>query len=315
MRQVTAAATLTILSLMALQARQPTPEIRHYPLPADVTFPEGMAYDQKERAAFAGSLRTQAIGRIALDGTESGIISPPGALFQDMHGMTVDNAGRLWVAGGRSGQIAVLDSRTGRVLKRFQTPTDPAPLVNDVAVVSSSAYFTDTWRPTLFRITFADDQFSEAEPWLPFTGTPAEYAQGKPNLNGIAASADGRYLVVVQTHNGLLFRVGIADRSVTPIDLGGETVISGDGLVLDARTLYVLRPAGPDIVTIELSDDLTTGRVVSRFKDPAVNSPTTAAKAGDRLLVVNSQLNKQATTNADPRYEIVSIPLSMLSGK
>ena len=313
MRKLTLVATLSlVLWLPAIQARQPNPEIRRYALPAAVTFPEGIAYDEKDDAAFAGSMETQAIGRVSLDRNESRVVSPAGALFPDMHGLTVDDAGRLWVAGGRSGQIAVLDSRTGRILKRFQTPVDPAPLINDVAVVGSSAYFTDTWRPTLFRITFKGNQFSEPEPWLQFKGTSLEYTEGA-NLNGIAGTTDGRYLIVVQTNTGRLFRVGVADKSVTPVDL--EAIPSGDGLVLDGRRVYLLRPTELEIVTIQLSEDLTKGSIISRFTNAALKSPTTAVKAGDRLLVVNSQLNRRSTKNPDLPFEILAIPLSMLSGK
>jgi Cu-Zn family superoxide dismutase len=314
MCKLIAAATLAmVLPMLSIVAQQPNQEIRHYVLPPEVTHPESVAYDKKDRALFVGSFQTQAIARISFDGKESRLLSPVGALFPDVHGLTIDNVGRLWVAGGRSGQIAVLDSHTGRVLKRFQIPLDPAPLVNDVTVFGSNAYFTDTWRPTLIRVTFKDNEFREPEAWLQFTGTPVEYSQG-PNLNGIAASDDGRYLILVQTNKGLLFRVGIADKSVAPIDLGGEALTSGDGLVLDRRKLYVMRPVDQEITTIELSKNLLKGRVLSHFKNPALDAPTSARKVGDRLFVANSHIDKPHTTNV-VRFELLSIPLSMLLGK
>jgi Cu-Zn family superoxide dismutase len=300
--------------VLAVHAQQNKLEIRHYPLPTDVTYPEGMSYDPKSGIAYVGSVETNAIARVDVNHKESSVLSPPGALFPDMHGVRVDGAGRVWVAGGRSGHMAVLDPHTGKILKSFDTPADPPALINDMAIVGSNVYFTDTFRSILWRITANGNQFSEAEPWLQFKGTAVEYSEGA-NLNGIVASADGRYLIVDQTNKGLLFRIKIADKSIIPIDIGGEALTTCDGLALDARMLYVMRLGQHEIVTIELSRDLAKGHVVSRFHDPALKGPTAAAKVGDRLLVTNSQMNKRSTKSAEVPFEVVSIPLPMLSGK
>jgi sugar lactone lactonase YvrE len=52
---------------------------------------------------------------------------------------------------------------------------------------------------------------------------PIEYGEGF-NLNGIAASGDGRYLVAVQSNSGNLYRADTESREVTQIDLGGEAL-------------------------------------------------------------------------------------------
>jgi Cu-Zn family superoxide dismutase len=227
--------------------------------------------------------------------------------------MKLDTAARLWVAGGRTGRAAVVDARSGKVLKRFETTTPAASLINDVALVGTAAFFTDTFTPTLWRVTTRGDQIGELEPWLAFAGTPLQYAEG-PNLNGILATPDGRHLVVIQMNKGLLFRIDIADKRVSAIDVGGAPLSGGDGLVLDGTTLYVVRQTEEEIVTLELSADLGTGRVRNRFKNPALAWPATAAKAGNRLLVVNSQFNRRANGSAKTPFEIVGIPLAMLAG-
>jgi hypothetical protein len=43
--------------------------------------------------------------------------------------------------------------------------------------------------------------------------------------------------------------------------------------------------------------------------------PATAAKVGDRLLVVNTQFNKRNTKDPVLPFSIVGVPVSMLSGK
>ena len=296
------------------------PDIARYELPPDVTFPEGIAFDPSQNVIYTGSAATGNLVRMTLDKKQTTVVAPAGTLmavepFPALLGMKLDAAGRLWVAGGRTGQMVVVDSRNGKVLKKFETPLKGKSLINDVVIVGPSAYFTDSLTPTLWRVTAHGDDIGELEPWLQFAGTPLEYTTPGANLNGIAATADGRNLIVVQMNKGLLFRIGVEDKRVAPIDIGGESVATGDGLVLDGRTLYVVRQGEQEIVTIQLSDDLGKGRVVSRFKDPALAWPATAAKAGDRLLVVNTQFNKRTTKDPVTPFSIIAVPLARLSGK
>ena len=128
------------------------------------------------------------------------------------------------------------------------------------------------------------------EVWLELDGTPIAYQSGF-NLNGIAATEEGRHLLTVQFNTGQLFRIDTETREVAQIDLGGVALTTGDGLVLDGRTLYVVRENPAQVVPVTLSDDLLSGEVGDAFSDPSFDLPTTAAKVGDRLLVVNSQLD------------------------
>ena len=289
-------------------------------LPADVTYPEGIAHDPKRNVIYTGSAASGTVVRIALDSGQVSSVSAGGSLmatepFPALLGMKVDASGRLWIAGGRTGQIVVVDSQTGKPLKKLEVPTQGASLINDVVIVGSNAYFTDSLTPTLWRVATSADRIGDLEPWMQFGGTALEYTKPGANLNGIAASADGRYLVVVQMNKGLLFRIGVQDKQVAQIDLGGELVTTGDGLVLDGRTLHVVCQGEQQIVTIELSADLAKGRVASRFKDPALAWPATAAKVGDRLLVVNTQFNKRNTKDPVLPFSIISVPVSMLAQK
>jgi Cu-Zn family superoxide dismutase len=318
MRKLAATLPLVVtLSLAAPHAQQP--QIAQYPLPADVTYPEGIAYDAKNGAIITGSAATTSIVRMPVESKQATVISPDGAIwagdaFPALLGMKVDGAGRLWISGGRTGRIGVVDSKTGKLIKRLETPAQPAGLINDVAIAGSDAYFTDTLRPTLWRVSVKGGQVGEVEPWLQFTGTAIDHSQA-PNLNGIAATPDGRSLIVVHMGKGLLFRIDTADKRITPIDTGGEALNTADGLVLDGRTLYVVRQGEQEIVTVQLSDDLAKGKVVSRFKNPALMWPATAAKVGDRLLVVNTQFNKRNTKDPVLPFSIVGVPVSMLAGK
>jgi sugar lactone lactonase YvrE len=319
-RRLIAALTTAPALLAAAVLAQPQAEIVRYELPPDLTFPEGIAYDAKQNVVYTGSAATGNLVRVALGTKQAAAVSPAGSLmatepFPALLGMKLDPAGRLWIAGGRTGQMIVVDSRSGKPLKKFEVPSPGASLINDVVIVGSSAYFTDSLTPTLWRVSTTGDQIGDLEPWLQFTGSPLEYTKPGANLNGIAATADGRHLVVVQMNKGLLFRIGVADKQIAPIDIAGESVATGDGLVLDGRTLYVVRQGEQEVVTIELSPDLAKGRVLSRFKDPALAWPATAAKVGDRLLVVNTQFNKRTTKDPVLPFSIIGIPISRLAGK
>jgi Cu-Zn family superoxide dismutase len=207
--------------------------------------------------------------------------------------MEVDEEGRLFIAGGETGRIFVYDTESADLVRRLDTPDAEATFLNDVAVTpEGDAYFTDSIRPVLFRVPSTGDGVGEAEPWLNFEGTPAEYEEGF-NLNGIDATEDGRYLVAVQSNTGELLRIDTASKEVVEINLGGETLTNGDGLLLDGRTAYVVRNEQELIVPVELSGDYTSGKVGEPFTDPSFAFPTTIAKTDGRLLVVNSQFDKQ----------------------
>jgi Cu-Zn family superoxide dismutase len=282
--------------------------VRTFALPGGRVFPEGVAYDPASGDFFVGSTQDGAVYRgnvrdgpremeIFLEGGEDG--------RSGVTGMKVDERGRLWIAGRTTGRVFVYDVASGNLIRAFETPRTAATLINDVTVTGDAAYFTDSFRPTLFRVPLASGSVGEIEPWLDFGGTPVRY-RGGFNLNGIAATADGRYLITVQFNTGKLYRIDTETREITEVDLGGERLGTGDGLLLDGWTLYVVRESPAQIVPVELSEDFASGQVGETFSDPSLRFPTTIAKYDDRLLVVNSQLN-----TGRPRlpFTVSSVPI------
>ena len=315
-RAVVLVPALAAAVFVAVQAQGPA--VTTYQLPPEITYPEGIAVDEKTKAVYVGSAATAAIARMNPDGTGASILVKEGTLpaepFPSVLGMKTDGAGRLWVAGGRTGIISVIDTASGKELKRFEVPTKGKSLINDVAIVGGSAYVTDTLVPTLWRIPVKGNDLGALEAWIEFAGSPLQYETG-PNLNGIAATPDGRYLIVVQMNKGLLFRIGVNDKRITQIDTGGEALNTGDGLLLDGTTLYLVRQGEQEVVTLALSDDYSRATVRNRFRDPAIMWPATAAKAGDRLLVVSTQFNQRQSGKAQTPFTVVGIPLATLAGK
>jgi Cu-Zn family superoxide dismutase len=279
-----------------------------YVLPGSAVFPEGVAFQPASGDFFVSSTSDGTIFRGNVAGGAARPFLAGGADDRTTAiGLKVDE-GRLYVAGGGTGRLWIYDTNSRNLIARFETARRPT-FINDVAVgPAGTAYFTDSQSPVLYRV-FTDGSGQLAfEEWLDFTGTPLVYQQGF-NANGITISSDGKFLIVVQSNTGKLFRIEIANKAVREINLGGETVTNGDGILLDVRTLYVARNRNGEIVKIQLAEDLGSGVVVGRTVDPSLAYPTTIAKAGERLLVVNSQFDKrgEGLTPALP-FTVSSIP-------
>lgn len=136
------------------------------------------------------------------------------------------------------------------------------------------------------------------EAWLDLTGTaivyqsnlnlddPSGLGLNAINLNGIVATNNGKYLIVVQTNTGKLFRIDIASKDVTEIDLGGATLTYGDGILLSRRrTLYVARNQIALIALVQLSEDFSRSTVVSSF----ANATASPGDDGDLLVRLSGE--------------------------
>jgi sugar lactone lactonase YvrE len=292
-------------------------EVRQLDLPAELLYPEGIAINGEQSFIYTAGGADGRVVRVDIQTGRAETIAEPGAIvpvgtsdFPAALGLELDTAGQLWVSGGRTGVISVLDTKTGTVLRKF--PTGRArSLLNDIVVTVDAAYVTDTLEPVLWRVPLTDGEIGELEAWIDFTNSPLRYVEGA-NLNGIEVTPDGKTLLVVQMNTGRLFRIDTRSASIAPIDIGEETVAGGDGLVLDGQTLYVVRQPDAEIVTIKLADDFLSGQVTARFKDPGLLWPATAVKAHGNLLVANSQFNKRGSSDPSLPFSIAVVPLELL---
>ena len=274
---------------------------RVYTIPGAAVFPEGIALDRRGRSFFVGSTTD---GTIYKGNVRQAAMAPLAAGGADGRttavGMKVDGRGRLLVAGGGTGKAFVLSTADGRTLKVLDSrPGTAQTFINDVTVAGGFAYFTDSRRPVILRAATSGDTVGDLEPWLDLTGTPFVYRDGF-NANGIASYDRGRLLVVVQSNTGKLFRINTRTKDVSEIDLGGRTLTNGDGLVAHGSRLFVVRNANNEIVEVKLRRGKRKGRVRSTITSDRFRFPTTAARDGKRLLVVNSQFDKRGGTPALP---------------
>ncbi len=199
---------------------------------------------------------------------------------------------------------ATFDGAAGPTRTYASAPAQ-ATFFNDLVVAPDGTVFvTDSNRPALYHVAPGAD---EATVFVEFAGTPFAYLEGF-NANGIAITPDGGTLIVVQANTGLLFRIDVATRAVTAIDLAGTTVPGGDGLVLDGTTLYVVQNGADQVAVIEMSDDLTSGTRTGLLTDDRFSSAATTALVGDRLLVTNAQFGAMQTGATLP-FEVLVLPV------
>ncbi|WP_320068668.1 superoxide dismutase [Micromonospora sp. RTGN7] len=264
--------------------------------------PEGIAADG--RYAYLGSRATGAIYRADLiDGTGE-LISP--ATGTPSLGLKVDRRGRLFVSGGTAGDARVVDTRTGGVLATYRLGAAPT-FVNDVVLTDRAAYFTDSYRPVLYRLPLGRHGGlppAEAVTTIPLTGA-FQQVDGVINLNGIATTPDGSGLIVVQSNTGSLFRVDPATGATTTVDVPGQTFTTGDGLLRDGRTLYVVRNRLNQVAVVTLNRAGTVGTLAKTITDPNFDVPTTVARSLGRLYLPNARFTTPPTP-ATP-YTVVAV--------
>ena len=257
--------------------------------------PEGIATAGEQ--FYVGSIPTGAVYRGSLR-TGKGSILVPAEPGRAAIGMKVDR-GRLFVAGGNTGNAYVYSARTGGLVRTYHLSTGGS-FVNDVVVTRRAAWFTDSFKPVLYRVPLGPSGAPlppAAVATVPLSGA---YVHGPDfNVNGIAATANGKTLVIVQSATGKLFTVG-ANGVTRAISLAnGEAVPNGDGILLDGKTLYVVQNQLNVIAKIALAANLRSGRVLRRISSTQFDVPTTAAQLGSRLYAVNARFGTAATPATD----------------
>lgn len=255
------------------------------PLP-DGFQPEGIA-TKGANTFFVGSIPSGAIYKGDLR-TGEGSIFVAAEEGRNAIGLSLRN-GMLFVAGGFTGEAYVYDAMSGEELASFDL-TQASTFVNDVVATQDAAYFTDSVNQVLYKVPIGGKgQFGDPVE-LELTGDIA-FTEGF-NANGIDATPDGETLVLVQSNTGQLFTVDPVTGVTTLIHLGGDTVTNGDGILLDGvRRLWVVQNRDNLLTLVSLAPDLSSGAVVDRFTHETFDVPTTVAKAGGYVALVNARFD------------------------
>lgn len=195
----------------------------------------------------------------------------------------------LFVAGGFTGQAYVYDARTGAHIAVLEL-ANPAlgTAINDVIVADGAAWFTDSFHPHLYRVPIGADGSIGAPSRLVVSG-PAAHLSGDFNLNGIAATPNGKTLIVAHSGDGALYTVNPGTGASAAI--AGADVPNVDGILFEAGRLWAVQNVSNQVTVLRLSTDLSSATVDGIITSPLFQIPTTAARDGSRLALVNAKFD------------------------
>ena len=211
-------------------------------------------------------------------------------------GMSFDQrSGLLYVAGGFGGTAYAFDGGDGAEVATIQLAAPFASWINDAFVTKDAVYFTDSFQANIYRLSL------DAKGWLPdppeveviplggdFVLMPQQPPDLIINANGIVATPDGRWLLIVGSALGTIYRVDPQTGYAKAIDLGVADAAYGDGLVLRGHTLYVVQNYLNQVRVMELDPDFASGTYVEDLTSDYFRVPTTAAIFGNALYTVNA---------------------------
>jgi sugar lactone lactonase YvrE len=244
-------------------------------------------------------------GNLQRGTAERFIDAPPGRMAVGMAANVAHDL--LFVAGGFTGQAYIYDTRSGATVASYQFGAPDSSLINDVALTKDGAWFTDSFQAELYFVPVS----RAGVPALTFrtlalSGPAAALSpvSGTVNLNGIQATADGKTLIVAHSANAQLDTVDPTTGASATI--AGVSVPNVDGIVLEAGRLWAVQNFSNQVSRIRLAPDLSSGVVEEVITSPLFQIPTTAARFGSRLAVVNAKFDTGIPPKAD-QFEVVLV--------
>lgn len=290
------------------------------PILGDATYPEGIAAHSGTQDLFVGGVANGDIQRIDALGDVT--------FFKEAHedgllnviGLAVDpERNRLFVCSTSffdptvAPSLVVFDTVTGDRLASLSPPPDGLPhFFNDVAVDGAGrAYVTDSFAPVVYTVDADLSGLDVLATDPAFLLDPMGF-----NLNGIAVTTDDRFAiasVATLAETGRLFRIRLDDGTVFPIPTP-PSFPGVDGLLtLDDRTMIGIG-GSPVVQRFDFTEDFDAVEI-TRFPEAVeyLDFPTTAARLGTRVYVVNSQLDHFVPgqpafgTDPDRPFEVIGV--------
>lgn len=286
---------LGLISIATTGSASPSPDVIVLP---GANSAEGIATGAGS-TFYAGELFTGDIfrGDLRSGDAERFIDAPAG---RQALGLKVDlSHDLLFVAGGFTGQGYVYDLSTGAAVADFQL----GAVINDVVVTKDAAWFTDSAQPHLYRVPIGPGGTLGPPSTLVVEG-PAANIGFDFNLNGITATPNGKTLIVAHSGLGALFTVDPDSGDSSSIE--DVAVPFVDGILFEAGRLYAVQNFLNQIAEINLSPDLSSGSVENLITSSNFQVPTTVARSGNLLAVVNAKFDTGFPPTADT-YEVVIV--------
>lgn len=292
----TALAALFAAAPLGAATAEPFPDV--IPIPTG-SLPEGIATgtgtsiyagSRADGSVWLGDLRTGE-GDILVEGTEGRMAVGIKVRF-----------GLLFVSGGMYGDAYIYDATTGEEVAVLDLTDGPA-FINDVTVTKDAAYFTNSAAAEIYAVELAGGTPTGVVETIPLTG---EWQQVEGfNANGIAATPDGQTLLIINSTTGILYNVDPMTGESVAVDTGGTVLTMGDGILLQGKTLYVVRNRANEVVELRLSPDYLSATYVATLTDPDFDVPTTIAMQGSRLYAVNARFT--APPGPTTEHDIVKV--------
>ena len=290
MRKFLVAALIGLLgaAMHTGSAAAESPREQAYDLPEAGVFLEGIGVDQKRGVFYVsatnrdGTIYRGEFGQQQLEvwvGPRTG---------DNGRGIDVDDAGRVYVAGGPSAEVRVFDA-SGTLLAELPTG-EAGSFLNDVWVGrDGAAYVTDSSLPRIWRVTqrggdWVIELWRDVSDIITYTPPLTDF-----DLGGIVGTPNGRYLLTTQGTTGQLWRIDLATKAIIEVAVEGSPLVNADGIVLRGHHLYVVQNFSRQITKLRLSGDWTSAEVRDVLPTPADRTFTTAKIARGQLLVVDSK--------------------------
>lgn len=227
-------------------------------------------------------------------------------------GITVDDRGRVYVAGGPNGigdggvdngrPDLWVYSKEGKRLAALRTPGNDV-FLNDVAIgPDGAAYFTDSNDAQIFRVAKGKQGWN-VRLWADASNKIAR--ETGFNLGGIVLTQDKKAFVVAQGNVGTLWRFGVKSGKVTQVKTGSADLVNADGLVLQGSRLTVVRNFSKQIATLRLSADGRQAKLIRQQATSPDRVLTTAKELRGQILYVDSKFDEQVASGP---YEVVADP-------
>ncbi|MDP4504167.1 SMP-30/gluconolactonase/LRE family protein [Nonomuraea turcica] len=283
------------------------PSIQSQSFPRTITlptgfFPEGIAIGGPH--AYLSSMANGDVYKLDLRTGKGDVLTPgPGTAAI---GVALDTSGRLFVAGGETGDARVIDTASGKVIASYRLGTGTT-FVNDFLLTPDAVWVTDSMSQVLYRLPLGPrgELPSQADVAKVPLGGDVVFEEGF-NANGIARTPDGKALLIAQTNTGRLYRVDPATGVGTTVDLAGEDLRFADGMLLEGRTLYVVQNFLNTVAVVRLNKTGTKGQILEGRTDPRFDIPTTIARFGDHFYLPNARFGIPSPQTAE--FTVVAIP-------
>jgi sugar lactone lactonase YvrE len=219
-------------------------------------------------------------------------------------GMRVDDrTNYLFVAGCVYGNAFVYDADTGALIMEYQlNNSGEFGIVNDLTITKDAVYFTDSFRPVLYRLPLSRNGAIPLDPGaVTEVPLPDEFVNNDPFCctgNGIVSTPDGKTLVIGHSNLARLYRVDTASGEVDQIDVDGPLTGFLDGIAMHGDTLYIMTPYDPPgppasidrIQVVKLDKGYLSGTLVQTITDPAnLDGVASGAIFGNSLYVNNAR--------------------------